>query len=428
MGCYEVSLGDTTGVGTPAKTATLIGYLVQNGVPVDRLAGHFHDTYGKGAANVIQAYLCGVRAFDSSVAGLGGCPFAPGAKGNVATEDLVYMFQNAGVDTGINLSRLIDTSRWISQRLGPSHTTHIGRALASKRGAQRLSRRQHAEKSELLWLPVKETDCLQTFRSGDNVRIVLNRPRNGNALTRPVISELTAIVTTLNKDPSVSRIVLTGSGKYFCSGFEREEAYISRTRRRDMTKVAQFGHLMTLFAAIDESPKLFVACINGPAVGAGAGLAFACHFRIMIRSATVTLRETKPNMFAAIVSRYVTREWDLAFARDAILSARSISGVELSTLGLVTELVDGPKDMQPALDDLLLRLDESASETTELFRKLGRIDWSNLGEGRRRSSTATPEERVVDPDPDANFSCRGTKQEQPCDGDVGAGLHDKSKL
>lgn len=109
MGCYEVSLGDTVGIGSPSDVRTLITYLLENGIPLEKLAGHFHDTYGQAVANVWEAYNCGLRVFDSSVAGLGECPFAKGAKGNVASEDLVYMSHNAGISTGIELSTLVQT-------------------------------------------------------------------------------------------------------------------------------------------------------------------------------------------------------------------------------------------------------------------------------------------------------------------------------
>lgn len=91
MGCYEISLGDTIGVGTPAQVEKLLSLLLRN-IPPEKLAGHFHDTYGQAVANAVRAYRLGIRIFDSSVGGLGGCPYAKGAKGNVATEDLVYWY------------------------------------------------------------------------------------------------------------------------------------------------------------------------------------------------------------------------------------------------------------------------------------------------------------------------------------------------
>ena len=133
-GCYEVSLGDTIGVGTPATVLPLLEAVAAH-VPVERLSGHFHDTYGMAVANVHASYEFGVRVFDSSVGGLGGCPYAKGATGNVATEDLVYLLRDRGADTGIDLDALIDCAAWISEQLGRQVGSRVGRAmLAKKRG------------------------------------------------------------------------------------------------------------------------------------------------------------------------------------------------------------------------------------------------------------------------------------------------------
>ena len=106
MGCYEVSLGDTIGVGTPGKTKAMIEACARR-VPLDRLAGHYHDTYGQALANIYASLELGVATFDSSVAGLGGCPYAKGASGNVATEDVVYMLHGLGIETGVDLDKLV---------------------------------------------------------------------------------------------------------------------------------------------------------------------------------------------------------------------------------------------------------------------------------------------------------------------------------
>ena len=112
MGCYEISLGDTIGIGTPAKAQAMIK-AVAKVVPVERLAVHFHDTYGQALANIYAALELGVSVVDSSVAGLGGCPYAKGASGNVATEDVVYMLNGLEIETGVNLARLIDAGKFI---------------------------------------------------------------------------------------------------------------------------------------------------------------------------------------------------------------------------------------------------------------------------------------------------------------------------
>jgi len=131
MGCEEVSLGDTIGVGTPGKARTLIE-AVGAKVPVEKLACHFHDTYGQALANTLAVLELGVAVFDSSVAGLGGCPFAPGALGNVASEDLLYMLNGMGIETGVDLDRLAAAGRFICDHLGRPSGSKVARALAFK--------------------------------------------------------------------------------------------------------------------------------------------------------------------------------------------------------------------------------------------------------------------------------------------------------
>ena len=132
MGCYEVSLGDTIGVGTPASIQRMLEAVAKR-VPVDRLAGHYHDTYGMAVANVYASLELGVAVFDASVGGLGGCPYAAGASGNVATEDVVWLLNGLGIDTGIDLDVLVDTAAWISARLGRDPASRVARAVLAKR-------------------------------------------------------------------------------------------------------------------------------------------------------------------------------------------------------------------------------------------------------------------------------------------------------
>jgi hydroxymethylglutaryl-CoA lyase len=132
MGCYEVSLGDTIGVGTPGKTKAMLEACARR-VPLDRLAGHYHDTYGQALANIYASLETGVRTFDASVAGLGGCPYADGASGNVATEDVVYMLHGLGIHTGVDLERLVGIGQWISSVLKRDYASKAGKAVAAKR-------------------------------------------------------------------------------------------------------------------------------------------------------------------------------------------------------------------------------------------------------------------------------------------------------
>ncbi len=131
MGCYEVSLGDTIGVGNPASVQQMIEACARR-VPIDKLAGHYHDTYGMAIANIYASLETGMAVFDASIAGLGGCPYAKGASGNVATEDVVYLLDGLGIETGIDLAKLAAVGDWISSAINRPNGAKAGRALCAR--------------------------------------------------------------------------------------------------------------------------------------------------------------------------------------------------------------------------------------------------------------------------------------------------------
>jgi len=131
MGCYEICIADTIGVGTPGKTRAVFEDAARY-IPVEKLAGHFHDTYGQAIANTYAALECGVATFDSSVAGLGGCPYAKGATGNVATEDVLYMLEGLGIETGVDMAKLMEAGRYICDYLKRPTGSRVARALMAK--------------------------------------------------------------------------------------------------------------------------------------------------------------------------------------------------------------------------------------------------------------------------------------------------------
>ena len=133
MGCHEISLGDTIGVGTPEAVKRMIEAVAAR-VPLARLAGHYHDTYGMAIANIYASLQCGVTAFDAAIAGLGGCPYAQGASGNVATEDVTYLLAGLGIETGIDLDALVDCAWWIGAALGRSPASKVALAKVGARG------------------------------------------------------------------------------------------------------------------------------------------------------------------------------------------------------------------------------------------------------------------------------------------------------
>ena len=131
MGCYEITIADTIGTGTPGKTRAVIEDVARH-IPVEKLAGHFHDTYGQALANTLAALECGVATFDSSVAGLGGCPYAKGATGNVASEDVLYMLDGMGLETGVDMGKLMAAGAFICGVLDRPTLSRAARALAVK--------------------------------------------------------------------------------------------------------------------------------------------------------------------------------------------------------------------------------------------------------------------------------------------------------
>ena len=132
LGCYEISLGDTIGVGTPAKARQMLR-AVSRAVPMTNLAMHFHDTYGQALANLYAGMEEGARVIDSAAGGLGGCPFAPGATGNVATEDVVYMLEGMGIATGVDMTKLLAATNAVSRLLGHPPVSRVASALNAKR-------------------------------------------------------------------------------------------------------------------------------------------------------------------------------------------------------------------------------------------------------------------------------------------------------
>jgi hydroxymethylglutaryl-CoA lyase len=131
MGCYEISLGDTIGSGTPLKTQQMIKACKES-VGIEKLAVHFHDTYGQALANILSSLELGIKVIDTSVGGLGGCPYAPGARGNVATEDVLFMLNGMGIKTSVDLNKVRDASRFVFERLGKKPFSRVYNALEAK--------------------------------------------------------------------------------------------------------------------------------------------------------------------------------------------------------------------------------------------------------------------------------------------------------
>ncbi|KAH7125144.1 hypothetical protein B0J11DRAFT_435037 [Dendryphion nanum] len=377
MGCYEVSLGDTLGTGTAADVRRLFKYLYKHGIPAEKLAGHFHDTYGQAVSNAWEAFQLGIRTFDSSVGGLGGCPYAPGARGNVATEDLVYLFERAGISTGVDILKLSQTGAWIADKLAGNNDSRAGAALARKHGLlpSQLSMAPKETGNKIQWnaLPT-QSDGLQILQSAPNVKIVLDRPANGNALTVSMIKEITEFFEKAATDKTITRIIVTANGKFFCTGMDLGKD--SAVAKSEEASDSQFQRLTRLFEVISNAPQVTIAAVNGPAYGGGVGLTFACDIRIGVADATFTLSEVKLGLAPATISKYVAREWGPAFTREAMLSGRPVTFPQLLSLGLVTEMVDKKELLDDALDQYLQQLKAAAPRASKLVKDLVRASES----------------------------------------------------
>lgn len=402
MGCYEISLGDTLGIGTAMDVRSLLTYLTKAGIPISRLAGHFHDTYGQAVSNVWEAYQCGVRVFDGSVGGLGGCPFAPGAKGNASTEDLLYLFDRAGIPTGVDLLKLVEVGVWISNELSKINDSRSGAALAVKRniGISAKSKGDAKNRAVLQWTLESDKDGLKIFRSGVNLQVVLNRPKNGNALTEAMIANLTNLFRQAAEDASINRIVISAEGKFFCTGMDLGKG-TSPVAQSKAASDAQYQRLVDLFEAIDNAPQVTIACISGPMFGGGVGLAFACDIRIGVKSAKANLSEAKLGLCPATISKYVIREWGFAFTREAMLSTRPIPLSELKALGCVAMLVDDREQLDQALDKYLIALRSVAPEASRMCKDLIKVGWKHAGDQQQMEQLKDIFDRMMRKDGEA---------------------------
>ena len=379
MGCYEVGLGDTLGVGTAADTEKLLRVLLTE-IPANILAGHYHDTYGQAVANVIKSYDMGIRAFDSSVAGLGGCPYAKGATRNVATEDVIYMFERAGVTTGVDLQQLSEVGDWISQKVNQKNGSRAGAAIVAKSQFKSTvaASQPAAESFSPNWELTSDDGEMRVSRAGNMVKITLTRTRNGNALSSSMVEGITSLFNSLAKDPTVFQIILDAEGKFYCTGMDLSSSGTSASGSQ--TVIDEYYHKVEgLFASIMNSPQTTIAVVDGLCYGGGVGLAFACDVRLVSPKASFTMSEIKLGLSPATISRHMVREWGFSFAREAMLSGRTVTAQELKSIGAVHHIADSAEGTGKMVNQYLDRLRTSAPRSATANKELTRLSWTNPG-------------------------------------------------
>jgi hydroxymethylglutaryl-CoA lyase len=409
MGCFEVSLGDTLGVGTPAQVRSLLDVLLKV-VPASRLAGHFHDTYGQAVANTVTAFDLGLRVFDSSVSGLGGCPYSPGAKGNLASEDIIYAFETMGISTGVDLQKVVEVGDWISKQIGRENGSRAGTAIFSKlhNVQQKPPTQRLVSNDNTTWTLIDDVQEYQVFRSGHTIKLVLSRPQNGNALTANMLRSLAELFERLSDDESVSRIILTAKGKFFCTGMDLSASGATTGASAAEAKDLQFRGLLRLFEAIDNAPQTTIAVINGSAYGGGVGLAFCCDIRLALADARFTLTEVKLGLCPATISKYVAREWGFSFTREAMLTARPVTPTELhDRIGSIHGIAKDEAGLEALLDGYLNQLKKCAPAASAKSKELLRAAYMHAGGVQQAATIRDVYDWMIRPSDEAKY---GTEQ------------------
>ncbi len=314
MGVYEISLGDTIGVGVPTQVESLLSTLLKH-FPSNLFAMHFHDTRGTALANVVKSLEMGITTFDSSTGGLGGCPYAKGASGNVSTEDLLYMLSAMNIETGVNQEALMK--------------------LQEMKGALTL------------------TTLVQFNEIEKGIGLItLNRPEAANAMSIQLLTDLNECLDEVAKNREIRVVLITGSGdKAFCAGADLKE-------RKNMNE-QQVRETVRLIGStvnrVEALPQPVIAVLNGVAFGGGLELALACDLRIASSEAKMGLTEVSLGIIpGAGGTQRLPRLIGLGKAKELIYTARRITASEALEINLINEVVEK--------EDLLKRATELARE------------------------------------------------------------------
>ncbi|KAF2209828.1 hypothetical protein CERZMDRAFT_46447 [Cercospora zeae-maydis SCOH1-5] len=424
LGCYEIGLGDTLGVGTPFKTQKLLERLLRD-IPENKLAVHFHDTYGQGLAHAIAAYQMGIRSFDSAVAGLGGCPYAKGAQGNLASEDLIYAFEESGISTGVDLHKLIQVGQWVSEQVGVPNRSRTGTALLAKsttnldlekakadfkkkrEGGGAPTSNNSAPSSVLShreWKTIHACPEYRFSRSDNAVRITLTRGAKGNNMTLAMLTGLTKLFRELAHDRSVFHIVLDAEGKFFCTGMDLSTGTDRTSVEADGTDY--YAHAAGLFTAIAEAQQTTIALIQGPSYAGGVGMGFVCDIRLATEASRWTLSEIKLGLAPAIISRYLAREWGIPFLRQAMLTGREVHVDELYRIGAVHGVAKDGQGLTALLDETLDRLQYAAPQAGAACKQLLNLAWKDPGSAKQDEFIAKEYHAMMQPGSEGEYGIR----------------------
>lgn len=290
------------------------------------------------------------------------------------------MFEESGIDTGVDLGRLAEAGDWISSQLKMANGSRAGVAALAKAKmiAEKPPQDLALPEAQFHWKEVRNSEGLVVLRDDKTAKVILDRPKNGNALTASMITELTEFFHGCKIDKSLSRVIVTANGRFFCTGMDLSKGS-SPVGKGGSASSNQFNLLTNLFKAIDDAPQVTIAGINGPCFGGGVGLALACDIRIASPKAAITLTETKLGLAAATISKYVVRELGIPFSREAFLSARTISASELKQQGIIALVAENPEALDQTLDNYTYSLRQCAPGASAMSKELVKLGWSSAG-------------------------------------------------
>lgn len=268
---------------------------------------------------------------------------------------------------------------WAAQSLGSPdyypNFEHFGRVFSflpngptvSDNNVTKHKLEPNTARDDVSWSKIQHGDGFEVSRQGRTIKITLDRPNQGNALTLNLTKDLTSVFSRYSRDSSVHRIVLTARGRYFCTGMHlQEDLFMSPAHRGSA--------LQDLFRAIDTCPKTTIAVINGPAFGGGVGLAMVCDIRLAVETAYFCLSEAKLGLCPAIVSRYLVREWGVSLVRMAMLTATKVQPHTLSNIGalhaVAQDQVGLNNNLNKMLSDLMLVAPQASANTKKLLAEI----------------------------------------------------------
>lgn len=265
-----------------------------------------------------------------------------------------------GVKTGVNLDALVDVGEWVSKTLNRRNESRAGTAIYAKRVETK-------PESNITDETATSTDLLLVSRTPTSATITLNNPKKGNILTMPMIQSLRSAISSLSSDQTIQTIVLTNTGKFFCTGMDLSASGPATKG----TTTAQLHNLLSAFESVNACPKTTIALVKGSCFGGGVGLAFCCDIRIVVgANQKFVLPEVKRGLVPATISKYVVREWGPALAREAMITGRPILASELLQKNIIHAVVETEEEAQKKVEEYTARVATSAPRAVSQVKGL----------------------------------------------------------